>query len=439
MLDKLGDSLKEGIRKLISKIVVDESALNEFLKDIQRALIQADVDVKLVFDLTNKIRERVKKEKAFNAREQLVRILYEELVSLLGGEGHKINIDEKPFKILLVGLFGNGKTTTAGKIAKFFKKRGNKVGLLCLDTFRAGAYEQLQQLAEKVNVKFFGIKGEKDPEKIIKKFEDEFPKFDIIIADSAGRTVLDEDLKREILKIERKFKPNEILLVLGGDIGQAAREQSQAFKEALNISGVIVTKLDGTAKGGGALTACSLTNSPVKFIGVGEHLDDIEEFEPKKFVSRMLGMGDLETLLEKAKEAMDERKMEELGKKMLKGKFNLIDLYEQLEAVKKMGSLTKIISMIPGLPLMKLPKDVLNLQQEKLKKFKYIMDSMTREELENPNIISGTRVERIAKGSGTSVQDVRDLLTQYKQMKKLMKGFGGRNLKKLMKQFKGIC
>lgn len=437
VLDNLGDSLKNSLKKIAKAVFVNEEFLDGLLKDIQRALIQADVDVELVYKLTKELKEKVRKQegKGFDVKERIVKIVYDTLVEFLGGEGYKIDLKKKPLKILLVGLFGSGKTSSAGKLALFFKKKGLKTAVLALDTYRAAAYEQLEQIAKKVGVPFLGIKGEKNPSKVVKKFKDDFKKYHVIIGDSAGRDALDKELVKEVKGINKEFDPDETLLVISGDIGQSAKDQAIAFNDALRITGLIVTKMDGTARGGGALTACTTTKSPVKFIGTGEFPEDLEAFDPKRFVSRLLGMGDLESLLEKAKESIDEDKAKDMGRKFLKGDITLLDVFDQLEAVKKMGSFSKVLGMIPGISNMKIPGHALEVQQENVEKFKYIMNSMTKKELEDPSILNSTRVQRIARGSGTQVEDVRLLIKQYNMIKKLSKGFGGRKMKSMMKQF----
>jgi len=441
VLEKLGSSLKETLEKVTKALFVDEKLVNELVKDIQRALLHADVNVKLVFELSKKIKERALKEdkdipKGLSKKEYLIKVVYEELVHFLGGEGSKINLSKKPFKIMLVGLFGNGKTTTAGKLAHFFKKRGKKVALITTDTWRPAAFDQLQQLSKQVNAEFFGDKSEKNPAKIYKKFEKDLEKFDIVIVDTAGRDALNDELIKELNSINKAVNADETLLVLGADIGQAAENQAKTFNENCKVTGVVITKLDGTAKGGGALIACSVTKAPVKFIGVGEKIDALEEFKPEGFVGRLLGMGDLESLLEKAQQAIDTDQAEDLGKRFLKGEFNLLDLYEQMSAMKKMGSLSKIVEMIPGMGQLKLPKEALDVQQGKLEKWKIAMQSMTKQELEEPDVMSGTRVERISQGSGVNVSDIRGLLKQYKMSKKLMKNMKGgeKGMEKMMQK-----
>jgi signal recognition particle subunit SRP54 len=439
VLEKLGSSLKATLEKIAGSVFVDESLVNELVRDLQRALLQSDVNVKLVFELSNKIKKRALDEKApggITKKEHIINILYEELVVFLGGEGYKIEISKKPFKIMLVGLFGSGKTTTAGKLAKFFQKRAAKIAMIQLDVWRPAAFTQLEQLGKQVNVPVFGDPKEKNPEKIFKKFEKELKEFDVVIIDTAGRDALSDELVEELNNINKLVKADERLLVISGDIGQAAENQAKMFHDTVDVTGVIITKMEGTAKGGGALSACAVTEAPVKFIGIGEKINDFEEFNPTGFVSRLLGMGDIETLLEKAKEAVTEEEAEDMGKKFLKGDFNLVDLYEQMQAMKKMGPLSKIAELIPGMGQLKMPKEALEVQQEKLEKWKFIMDSCTKQELEDPDIISGNRMERIAKGSGTSVREVRELIKQYKQSKKMVKMLSGGNMNNMDKMMK---
>ena len=443
VLDKLGSSLKNTLAKIAKSMFVDERIINELVKDIQKALLQADVNVKLVFELTNSIKKRALAEKTpagVSQREYLIKIVYEELVKFLGGEKNEIVIDKtkKPFKIMMIGLNGSGKTTTIGKIARYYSNRGFKVAAIGLDVHRPAAPLQLQQICDKIKVQCFIDEKEKNALKIYKKFEKDFKDYDLLIIDTAGRDALSEDLVKEITELNNYIKANENLLVISADIGQAAQKQAESFHNSCGVNGVIVSKLDGTAKGGGALSACAVTKAPIKFIGIGEKPEDIEVFNPKGFVGRLLGMGDLEALLEKAREAIDENTAEDLGKKMLKGDFNFLDLYEQMSAMSKMGPLSKIVEMIPGFGGAKIPKEMLDGQEGKLKKWKHMMQSMTKEELEDPEIITKDRIERIAKGSGCTATEVRELLKQYKETKKMMKMLGGsEDPTKLMKKFKG--
>jgi signal recognition particle subunit SRP54 len=442
VLDKLGESLKSTLSKIASSVFVDDKLINELVKDLQRALLQSDVNVQLVFDLTNKIKEEIKKEETptgLTKKEHLINIVYESLVDFLGKEQYKIEIKDKPFKIMLLGLFGSGKTTSAGKLANYFTKREHKVALLGLDVHRPAAMDQLEQIAKQANVPCFISRKEKDPVKIYKEFENQLNKFDIVLVDTAGRDALSNDLIKELEDINQEIKPNEKLLVISADIGQAAQKQAEQFHKSCSITGVVVTKMDGTARGGGALTACSISKAPIVFIGVGEKINDLEYFNPKGFVGRLLGMGDLEALLEKAKDAIKAEDAEDLGKRFLKGEFNLLDLYEQMSAMKKMGSLKKLVEMVPGFSSLHLPKEMLEVQEGKLEKWKLAMQSMTKEELEDPDLMSSSRMDRISKGSGVPVSIIRELIKQYRQSKKMVKMFKGSkgDMSKMMKKFGG--
>lgn len=441
VLEKLGNSLKETLSKIARSLVVDEKLINELVKDIQRALLQSDVNVKLVFDLTHKIKERALKEdlpSGLTKKEQLITIVNEELVKFLGGEGHKINVDKKGFKIMLVGLFGSGKTTTAGKLAKFFANRGKKVALVGLDVHRPAAMLQIEQIGKQLSIPYFIDLHEKNPIKIYDSFKKKLEEYDILLIDTAGRDALSLDLIEEIEGLNNHLRPDERLLVISADIGQAAEKQAKQFHESCHITGVIATKMDGTAKAGGALSACAITEAPIKFIGVGEKMDDLEQFNPPGFVGRLLGMGDLEELLEKAKVAVNEDEVKDMGEKFMKGDFSLIDLYQQMQAMRKMGPLAKVMELIPGMGQLQIPKELIDVQQGKLEMWKHAMDSMTKEELEDPEIISIDHVERISKGSGVDAAEVRGLVKQYNQSKKLMKMFKGKDPEKMMKKMGGM-
>jgi signal recognition particle subunit SRP54 len=294
------------------------------------------------------------------------------------------------------------------------------------DTWRPAAFEQLRQLGAQINVPVFGNPKAKNPVNIFNDFKKELDKFDVVIIDTAGRDALSDELIEELNNINKTVNADERLLVIGADVGQAAERQARTFHDTCNVTGVIITKLEGTAKGGGSLIACSVTGAKVKFIGVGEKIDDLETYSPERFVGKLLGMGDLEGLLEKAREAISEEDAEDLGKKLLKGEFNLIDLYEQMQAMNKMGPLGKVMEMIPGFGQLKLPKEALQVQETKLRKWKFILDSCTKEELEEPEeIMDSSRIDRIAKGAGVPASEVRELLKQYKQSKKMIKSFKG--------------
>ncbi|MBO8173623.1 MAG: signal recognition particle protein [Thermococcus sp.] len=439
-LEGLGKALNNALKKLARASSVDEALVKEVVRDIQRALIMSDVNVRLVLDLTKKIQKRALEEKppaGVSKKEHIIKIVYEELTNFLGREAKPIEIREKPTILLTVGIQGSGKTTTVAKLARYFQKRGYKVGLVCSDTWRPGAYHQLKQLVEPYAIEVFGDPNEKDAVKLAKEGVEYFKHkgVDIIIVDSAGRHKEEKGLIEEMRQISEAIKPHEVILVIDGTIGQQAYNQALAFKEATPIGSIIVTKLDGSAKGGGALSAVVATGAPIKFIGVGEKIDDLEPFDPKRFVSRLLGLGDIQGLLEKFEELSkaQEFKEEDL-EKFMRGKFNLKDMYAQLEAMSKMGPLKQILQMIPGLGY-SLPDDVVRVSEQRLKKFRVIMDSMTEEELEHPEIINYSRIKRIARGSGTTIKDVKELLEQYNQMKKFFKSMNKRSLNRMMKRF----
>ncbi|MDP7282207.1 MAG: signal recognition particle receptor subunit alpha [Candidatus Undinarchaeales archaeon] len=446
VLDKLGSALRESLRKIARSGYIDKETLEITVKDIQRALLASDVNVKLVFEMSESIKKRALEEKpktGLSKREHVVNIVHEELLKALAGEEGELKLEEKG-KIMLVGLFGAGKTTTCAKLGKYLQKKGLKVAMISTDTWRPAAYEQLKQLVEENNIPVFG--GGKDPIKILKENEANVKDADIVIVDSAGRDALtqdakgrntiDKELTKELKHINDTFKPQEKILIMPADVGQKAAEQARAFNETVGVTGVILTKLDSSAKGGGALSACATIGVPIKFVGVGEGINALEEFNPTKFISKLLGMGDLETLIKKTAEVFDEEDQDKM-KEMAKGKFTLKDLYKQIQGMKKMGSMSKIMEMLPmGVDL---PKDQMQMSEERIKKFTTIMDSMTKEELNNPEVLSGARVKRIAKGAGVSVEDVRMLLKQYNMTKKMMKQVSGnkRGMGKMMRMLKG--
>ncbi len=413
----LGETLRNAMEKIRNSSSLDKDTVKEVVKEIQRALIASDVQVELVLKLTKKIEEQAFKDlpEGINRREFITKNTYDILAKALGGE--KPKLEKEPRKILMLGLFGSGKTTSSGKLAKYYSKRGKKVGLICADTFRPAAFEQLQQVAGKVDIEFFGIKKEKKAEKVVKEGLKKFKDFDLIIVDSAGRSALDKELVKEIKEVNESLKPDLSLLVLGADIGQIAGKQAKAFHESVGINGVVITKMDGSAKGGGSLIACALTKAPVYFIGTGEKMNDLEEFDATRYLSRIMGYGDLQGLLEKVKDATENEEvdLEELMKK----EFNLDIFYKQLKAARKMGPLNKVMDMM-GMGS-QIPKEQLEVGEEKLDSFKVIMDSMTKKEKLDPELLNHPRILRIAKGSGKKEEDVRELIKHYKRMKKMVK------------------
>jgi len=422
-LEHLGSSLYEALKKVFRASIVDEATVKELVRDIQRALLQADVNVKLVFDISKRIEERALKEKVppgISRREHVIKVVYEELTRFLGEKPVPIKMEPGKRKvIMLVGIQGSGKTTAAAKFARYFQKRGLKPALICVDTYRPGAYAQLQQLAHRINVPLYGDLKAKDPVKIaldgLKQFSDK----DIIIIDTAGRHKEEQELIKEMKMLEKSIKPDEVMLVVDGTIGQQAMIQAKAFNEATPIGSILVTKLDGSARGGGALSAVAATGAPIKFISTGEKTEDIEPFIPSRFVGRLLGMGDLETLLERVREA-EVKVPEKKARAILSGKFTLTDMYEWFESMKGMGPFRKLLKMIPGMSY-DIPEDMLNMAEDRLEKWRVVIQSMTPEEKDNPKIFNASRIRRVARGSGTGEKEVKELLKQYSMMRRMLK------------------
>jgi len=437
-LDKLGSSLYEAMRRVLRAPIVDEAAVKELVKDIQRALLQADVNVQLVLDVSNRIEKRTLEETlppGISRREHVVKVVYEELTKFLGEKSATASVEMgKTQVIMLVGIQGSGKTTSVAKLARYYKKRGLKVATVCTDTFRPGAYYQLKQLADVINVPIYG-ENEGDSIKIalsgVKKFRDD--KYDVILIDTAGRHKDEKGLLKEMQVMSEKVNPDEIILVIDGTIGQQASAQAKAFNDATKVGSIFVAKLDGSARGGGALSAVAAIGAPIKFIGVGEKIDDVELFEPSRFVGRLLGMGDLKSLVERVKEA-EVKVPEKKAKAFLSGKFTLMDMYEQFESMQKLGSLKRLLNMVPGLGY-NLPEDTIVGAEDKMKKWRFIIQSMTKEERDDPKMLNASRIRRVARGAGVSEHDVKELIQQFLLMKKMTKQImrkgRGLNLQKL--------
>lgn len=439
VLEGLGKSLREVLGRIHGSSVVNEDLIKDVTRELQRALLQADVNVQLVLRLTNKVQDRAINEQppaGKTSKEHVTRIIYEELVALLNnGAG----IALKPQTIMMVGLYGQGKTTSTGKIANYFIKKGFSVGLIGADVYRPAALDQLKQLGAKINAEVYGEPGETNAAKIVERGLSKLSDKKIIIIDTSGRHALEDELIQEIKDIAAVARPAERLLVLDSQVGQQAGPQAEAFHKAVGVTGVVLTKMDGTAKGGGALSAVASTKARIVFLGTGEHIRDLESFDADRFISRLLGMGDLASLVQIAKEEIGEDEaLEQVAKNMLSGRFTLSDMYMQMAAVTKMGPLQKVMSMIPGMSNMGDKIDY-EASQAKLAKYRVIMDSMTKQEKDEPAIIKSKRIERIAKGAGVTGHDVRELLKQYTQSKKMMGSIGKdrKMRKKMMKQFAG--
>ncbi len=450
MLEKLGNVLRKATDKIANAIFLDKNLVDQIIRDLQRALIEADVNIILVKDLSVKIRKAAIDEriKEIEKKEHIINLLHDELVSILGKK-KELTLQKKQNRIMFLGLYGAGKTTTISKLGNYYQKRGKKVALIGLDVHRPAAPEQLKQNADRNNLTAFILPNEKDPIKIWNNFDKKLKNYDIILIDTAGRHMLDKELLDEIKTLDKALSPTEKILVMPADVGQAAKKQAQEFQNSVKITGVIITRMDSTAKGGGALTACSETNAPVYFITTGEKINDIETFDPKGFLSRLLGMGDLQTLIEKVKSATDEKSQAKLQKKLVEGKLSLEDVIEQVKSMNSIGGFDKIKSMVPGMSKAKISDEKLASEQKKVKKWEHIIKSMTPEEKDNPEIFKDkktatSRINRIAKGAGVKNSQVRSLLKQYDMLNSFVKdssymdmekGFDQKKLMKLAKKF----
>lgn len=436
MLDSLREGLQAAVRKLVGSNLVDEKSVKEFVRDLQRALIQSDVNVRIALEVTERVQKRALEEKppaGVTKKDQIVSILYEELARLLGGEGGLPISRDRTNVLVMLGVQGSGKTTTTAKLARLYSKRGFKVGVVAADTFRPGAVAQLKTLVSTSGVDVYSDESEKDSVKIAKQGKKEFEgSKNLIIIDTAGRHKEEKGLLQEMRDVVGGVKPDATILVIDGTIGQQCYSQALAFHQAAPVGGIIVTKLDGAAKGGGALAASAATGARVFFIGTGERIDDLEEFVPTRFVGRLLGMGDLKALMDMVRESevvVDEK----MTQRVMSGKMTMNDLLVQFEQMKKFGSLKKILEHIPGFSGQVDAKE-LDRAEDRVKVYRSIIQSMTGDEKDNPETINASRLKRIARGSGRSEKDVRELLSRYKQMKALVKTSKGRELRQMMRR-----
>ncbi len=440
MFDDLTGKLETVFKKLRGRGVLKEDDVKEALREVRLALLEADVNFKVVKEFISKVQERAVGQDILTSLtpgQQVIKVVHDELVGLLGGTQSKLHLSPNPpTVIMMVGLQGSGKTTTAGKLAKNFKKDGRKVLLVPADTRRPAAIEQLKTLARQVGVEAFSSEST-DPVAICRdaKAWAERSLFDVVILDTAGRLQIDEPLMDELRRIKAGVKPHEVLFVADAMTGQEAVNIAEAFNREIGFDGVVLTKLDGDARGGAALSVKAVTGKPVKFTGMGEKLDALEPFFPDRMASRILGMGDVMSLIEKAQETVNAEEAEKLAKKLKKNEFDLEDFRGQLKQVKKMGGLGSIMGMIPGMNKMKLPDSDVN--DKELTKVDAIISSMTSRERRDYTIISGSRRARIAKGSGTQVQDVNRLLKQFAGMRKMMRAMKGGKMPQMGRMFGG--
>ena len=429
VLQELGQKLKDALNKLNKSDNIDQKLLKEMLTTLSIALIKSDVNLHLVKKLTTNIQSKFDEiqEETGNKKLMLQKAVVKELQNMLTSKKKAYTmVRGKPNVVMFVGLQGSGKTTTCTKYANFYQKKGWKVGLVCADTFRAGAFDQLKQNATKCRIPFYGSYTEMDPVKIAEEGVSYFKKlkYEIIIVDTSGRHKQEDALFEEMKQVSAATSPNDIIFVMDSHIGQACHAQAEAFKKTVDIGSVIITKLDGHAKGGGALSAVAATESPIIFIGTGEHFEDFEQFNPESFIKRLLGMGDIKGLFEKVQEVVSKESQEKLAKNISKGIFSLRDMRDQYTSVMKMGPLDKVMNMIPGMSNL-MPEGSEKEASKKMKKYLCIMDSMTDGELDGKQKVDESRMKRIARGSGALLIEVQLLLAEYKNFQKIVGKMGG--------------
>jgi signal recognition particle subunit SRP54 len=452
MLDNLRTGLRSAIKKIVRASDINEDLINSLCKDVQRALLQSDVNVKLVLEITNRIRDRAINEepvKGLTRKDHIITILYGELATLLGYSGQTIkNIDksqnpeeriinfepERQSTVLMLGIQGSGKTTVTAKVARWLLKHGYSVGVIGADTWRPGALTQLRMNCSRINVEVYGDETNTNAIGIVKKGLKHFKiqNIDVIIIDTAGRHKEESSLLEEMREMRNEIHPDLVLLVIDGTIGQQAFNQAKAFHEAAAVGGIIVTKLDGTAKGGGVLSASAVTGAKVMFVGTGERIDDLEVFSPTSFVGRILGMGDIKAILEMAR-GLELQADENQARRLLSGKMTIEDFYAQMENVGRMG-IRNVIDNLPGMSGM-VKEDQLDALEVKMEKWRFIIQSMTKDEKKNPEIVNESRRKRIARGSGLTEHEVKELVKQYNNSKTLMKQTKGRQMQGMLRKF----
>ena len=432
MFENLSDRLQDVVHKIKGYGKITEDNISEMMREIRLSLLEADVNYKVVKEFTNNVKEKALGEevnKSLSPGEAFVKIVKDELTALLGGENSPLNVSGNPATLMLVGLQGSGKTTTIGKLANYLRKNNKKKPLLvACDVYRPAAIDQLKQIGKELGIEVYS-EGKGNPVEISKNAINYAKEnnFDYVLIDTAGRLQIDEELMDELCNIEKEVKPMETLLVIDSMMGQDAINVITGFNEKLSLTGVILTKLDGDTRGGVALSVKHLTNLPIKFVGVSEKMDGLTPFYPERMASRIIGMGDILSIVEKVESEIDEKEAEKTAKKMMKGNFDLEDFLAQLNQIKKLGPLENIIKLLPGAK--KMGFNNINIDPKIMKRTEAIILSMTMEERRNPSILKASRKKRIADGSGTTVADVNKLLNQFEDMKKMMKMMGSGKLK----------
>ena len=442
--ESLSDKLQNTFKKLRGRGVLTEADINDAMREVKLALLEADVNFKVVKEFVSAVKEKAMGQDvlaSLTPGQQVIKIVNDELVEMMGGTNSKLTYSPSGFTtLLMVGLQGTGKTTTCGKLAAYLKKNGKKPMLAACDIYRPAAIDQLEVVGKTVDVPVFTDRGNKVAEDIALKAKKEAERrgYDVLIVDTAGRLQIDQELMDELVRVKKAVKPHEILLVVDALTGQDAVNAAEGFNEALGIDGIIMTKMDGDSRGGAALSAKKVTGKPIKFIGVGEKADALEPFHPERMASRILGMGDMLSLIEKAQETYDEEKAAKLEKKLRKNEFTLEDFLDQMGEVQKMGGIGKMLDMIPGLGAGKISEDDIAKGEKEFKQMEAIIYSMTPADRKNPSLLNASRRKRIAAGSGQPVSKINSLIKKYEDTKKLMKQFSSPGFMKKNKRLKGL-